>query len=277
MYNDSFKLRYQSAPLAVDEKNDYTVTYPHIHNEIEVLYIEKGKTDVKISDFSSVAQKGDIIFVNPLEVHTFIPHKDEEYKHKCLCFDTSLVADKKVCEKLVNGNIKIDYHLKGETKITDLFLKIYDAVIKNEDTLMFESMECISGIFCHLMKNQLLKDENKSQKSEIFCHMVMEYISKNFDKQITSADVAEQFFYTQSYFCRIFNENFGVSFSNYLNIYRIYAAKQMLEKTDKKISDIAYECGFLNPEYFTKTFKKYTGKLPSDYKKSQYSTKNVAR
>ena len=200
MFNDSFKLRYQSAPLAIYERKDFNVTLPHIHNEIEVLYIEQGKTDVKISD---------IVFVNPLEVHTLIPHKNSQYVHKCICFDTSLIADKRVCDSLIKGDLKITYNINAKEELADCFFKIYDAVKQNEDTLMFESTEYISRMFLHLIKNGYLNEEKKSKKNEKFCFSVMEYIKNNFNNQITSQDVAEEFFYTQSYFCRIFNKNFG--------------------------------------------------------------------
>ena len=48
MYDDSFKLRYSYAPIAISEAISPTVTNPHIHNEPELLYILEGFCEIKI-------------------------------------------------------------------------------------------------------------------------------------------------------------------------------------------------------------------------------------
>ena len=46
MYDDSFKLRYNKAPIAINTNNSAVDTKPHIHNEIEIIYIEKTSSAV---------------------------------------------------------------------------------------------------------------------------------------------------------------------------------------------------------------------------------------
>ena len=62
------------------------------------------------------------------------------------------------------------------------------------------------------------------------------------------------------------NEQLNVSFYDYVNQYRINAAKSLLIKTDKAILDIALEVGFNNKATFNKSFKKYNHTTPSQYR-----------
>ena len=59
-----------------------------------------------------------------------------------------------------------------------------------------------------------------------------------------------------------------MTFSEYLNFYRVSASKKMIEDGEKNISYIANACGFANVEYFSRSFKKYLGIAPRNYKKS---------
>lgn len=276
MYNDSFKSRYKTAPIAISENLNGENTKAHIHNEIEMLYIIKGSTLVTIGENTFTANAGDLIFANPFEVHSLVTDTKADYHHKCICFDLSLLADKEIAKKLQNGEIAISHHIKDSIadshKIKDCFNSLYSAVEKSENSLLFESSAYISLIFTMLIKNNFLTSTVKTEKSAVFCKKVIKYISENFYKEITSKDIATELFYTQSYFCRAFQANFSTSFSDYLNMYRISLAKNMLVNSNAKVSEIAFMCGFSSPEYFIRCFKKHIGFSPNKYRKSQYST-----
>ena len=66
---------------------------------------------------------------------------------------------------------------------------------------------------------------------------------------------------------RIFKELLGKSPFEYLIQTRIHHAAELLKNTDKSVSDIAYECGFHDSNYFSLQFKKATGLPPRDFAK----------
>lgn len=57
----------------------------------------------------------------------------------------------------------------------------------------------------------------------------------------------------------------GMSPNNYILDYRIMKARQMLARTDAVVSEVAFACGFSDPKYFCRCFKKVTGQTPSEY------------
>ncbi len=271
MYNDSFNFRCKNGPLAIDIRYEPNYTNPHLHKEMEIIYVEKGSTEVKIGAHSFKASAGDIIIANPMEVHSLCADKSGEYIHYCICFDVILLSVKKLPGSLMTGANRVTHIVRSKAG-AEIFKRLFDTAQKDGETLELEASAYISLLFAEFIKQGMLKEVTKPDKSSMFYTKVMEYISENFSHNITSADVAREFFYTQSHFCRSFVNKFGTTFSEFLNIYRISKAKEMLEHSNVKISDVAEDCGFGSLNYFSKCFKKQVGMTPSEYQKYQYIT-----
>ena len=65
-----------------------------------------------------------------------------------------------------------------------------------------------------------------------------------------------------------FKQYTGQNFVNYLKEIRLKAARELLEKTDDKIIDIAHQVGYDNEKHFLKTFKSELGVSPGEYRKT---------
>lgn len=276
MYDDSFKVRYKTAPVAVSENINMGNTPPHIHGEIEILVIERGCASVRIGNSNFMAKAGDMIFVNPFEIHEIKIDGNNDYRHKCICFDSLFIAEEQLRNLILKGYVKFPelYEKEGEVSddLIEIFSDLYVAAQKGGKALWFECFAYVSKLFAVMINNNIIVRCASFDDDKIFCRNVFEYFEENYSHDISSKDAAKQLGYNQSYFCRIFKKNFGVCFSEYLNIYRISAAKKLLESKDKKICDIAFECGFLSPTYFSRCFKKYIGMLPSEYRDCQYES-----
>ena len=96
----------------------------------------------------------------------------------------------------------------------------------------------------------------------------VEFMRRNFTKKITIEDVAKHVYLSTSYFGKIFKNEMGCSFNEYLNRLRIEKSKQLLLQTDFQLVDIAGMTGFEDQSYFTKVFKRITGMSPNKYKRS---------
>lgn len=275
MYNDSFRVRYGSAPVAISENAEHYDTAPHIHAEIEMLYIKRGRAQIFVSDRSYTVSEGEVVIVNPMEVHSVIADKTLPYHQMCICFDLSLLPDKSMADELTRGGSYINGFLKNDEQLTgpvkEYFERMFYSVLHSSDALLFESTAYASLIFAELKKYGYIISKRSGGKKSGFASKVQAYLSEHFSENITSEHAARGLFYTQSYFCRLFRENFGVPFLEYLSMYRISKAKTLLSDTSLKISDIAESVGFLDQSYFSRCFKHFIGVSPSEYKKHQYS------
>ena len=70
---------------------------------------------------------------------------------------------------------------------------------------------------------------------------------------------------SQAYLSTLFNNCMGVSFSTYLNFYRIDRAKELMTKNNILIKDVGEMVGFGTTQTFINVFKKQTGKTPKKW------------
>jgi two-component system response regulator YesN len=93
-----------------------------------------------------------------------------------------------------------------------------------------------------------------------------EYIKANFGKSITLEDVAKEINVSPQYLSKLFKEETGENFIDYMTGIRIRIAKSLLEGDEMSIKEICYSIGYSDPNYFSRTFKKIVGLTPTEYK-----------
>ena len=79
-------------------------------------------------------------------------------------------------------------------------------------------------------------------------------------------DIAEKLGYNYHYLSKKFNKTFSMSFTEYLNSYRLEQALTLLTETDFNITEIAIESGFQSIRSFNEIFKQHTGTTPAKYR-----------
>jgi two-component system response regulator YesN len=100
---------------------------------------------------------------------------------------------------------------------------------------------------------------------------VIEYLKQNYRNNITLNDLSGHFYVTPSYLSRRFREKTGLTFVEYLEEIRLEKAKEYLTSSDAKITDISEQVGYLDPNYFSKIFKRKYHLSPSDYRMAHRS------
>ncbi len=97
-----------------------------------------------------------------------------------------------------------------------------------------------------------------------------EYIDKNFHLDITLEDVSKDICISPHYLSRLFKEEMGENFIDYLTNVRINKAKEYLKEGLFSVKEICYEVGYGDPSYFCRIFKKVVGTTPTEYKELSY-------
>ena len=110
-------------------------------------------------------------------------------------------------------------------------------------------------------------NEQKHRKSnEDAFEMIVDYVDMHYrDTEITLKRVADVFSYTEKYLSHLFKKKMNIGFNKYLNSLRLRYAHKLISEGAGSISDIALQCGYGDPLYFSKVFKKHVGYSPSDY------------
>lgn len=94
----------------------------------------------------------------------------------------------------------------------------------------------------------------------------IDFIRENYSKNIGLRETADFLSISESHLSRMFKEVTGFNCVSYLKAYRISNAILLLRDPRLNVSEIAASCGFPNPGYFTKTFRQFTGKTPSNFR-----------
>ena len=113
-----------------------------------------------------------------------------------------------------------------------------------------------------------MKQDNLSDMK--YTHVISrakKYIAENFcNPNISLISVAKHVGMSSAHFSTVFSQTMGRSFINYLTAMRIERAKELLAATDMKLSAIAMEIGYNEPNYFSHVFRKLEGITPKEYR-----------
>lgn len=96
----------------------------------------------------------------------------------------------------------------------------------------------------------------------------LKYIENNYNQKLTLDSVAEYVHLHPQYFSKYFKKEIGFTFTDYVSKLRIEKAKRLLSNTDKTITQISLEIGYIDPAYFSKVFAKFENKSPYKYRTS---------
>jgi two-component system response regulator YesN len=100
-----------------------------------------------------------------------------------------------------------------------------------------------------------------------------EYVAENFcDPNISLISTAKFVGMSPAHFSTIFAQTTGTSFINYLTAMRVSRAKELLTRSDMKLSAIAMDIGYNEPNYFSHVFKKVEGITPKEYRNKNVAT-----
>ncbi len=116
----------------------------------------------------------------------------------------------------------------------------------------------IAGALADLRSNTFRRDVKR----------IIDFLDLHYAEKINLDYAASLAGMNSAYFSRLFKKECGVGFVEFLTRLRMDKAKRMLETSDAKLLEVAEKVGFEDVNYFSKSFKKYTGISPSEYRET---------
>jgi len=112
----------------------------------------------------------------------------------------------------------------------------------------------------------LLKPLQQRDSQQLaYVRQVIEYIEQHYAESISFDELSKQLHLTRSYLSYLFKRETGINFIHYLTDYRIERAKELLLSGQHMIYEISALVGYSDPAYFSRVFKKMTGKPPLEF------------
>jgi len=249
--------------------------YWHFHPEYEIVFIEGADGTRHVGDHIDKFQGSDLVFIGPN-----IPHLNFDYGIKT-------PYEKIVVQMKEDFLVKAFLNIPELTAIHQLFEKARHGVCFYGETKRqigerlkvisqldhFNQLIEILTLFQIMASSSEIKtlnarpvDQHYNLKEQQRMRKVNQFIQENFQRKIEIEEVAALANLSAAAFCRYFKKMTKLTFTEFLNQYRINQAKKFL-LMDKNVTETCFESGFLNLSYFNRTFKKVTKENPLQFKK----------
>ena len=111
-------------------------------------------------------------------------------------------------------------------------------------------------------------DEKYNRRNHAVVERIKGYIQKNNSKNISLTDIAQEVCMSPNYICAVFKRETGQTINEYIIDVKMQFARELLQTSKMKILEIAECLGYEAPQYFSYSFKRYTGMTPQQYRTS---------
>ncbi len=152
-------------------------------------------------------------------------------------------------------------HIEDMEGERDTFLSLVSIFTSAEGNYRAQISAVFKGILLKIIETV---DENALPSRMV--EALDSYIRENASDDISNTEIGAIFGYHPFYVSKVLKDKKGQTLRQYIISYRLKLARKLLFESAKSINEIAEECGFNDPSYFTKTFKHSFGMTPKEYR-----------
>ncbi len=237
----------------------------HVHDAFEIYYMKEGRCTYYIEDTMYKLLPGDVILIPGNTSHRT---SYGGVAHTRLLVNCSYAyLPEPVLERL-DGIGPLYRNNKVISQLEELFAKI-EHEYSHSDTLSAEVLKCFTAELMFV----ILRHKNEHVKASVnsnFITTVQEYIQNNYMNDVKLSSIAEMLSVSQEHLSRVFKQENGVGFKEYLTEFRLQKAEEMLKhEPGRAVSEVAYACGFNDGNYFSFKFKKAYGVSPTEIRRKK--------
>ncbi len=254
----------------------------HFHDDLEIVYLLKGKINMRNGHYSYQLKEGDIYFINEREMHSFEAVDGEPNVMMVLHIDFKYYA------KYYDGKLGNNFFVSGTDSddvdeehiemlrviISKIMLEKIQKGYGYEHRLIEKGHNLISILLADFQNfaledgkfiNCKWKKENKVLSGRLM--RITTYMYDNYSRKLTLNEIAEREHLSLFYLSHVIKEATGLSFQGLLNFIRVEESEKLVLDTRKKMGAISEECGFSALRYFVKHFEQWFGMPPAEYRK----------
>ena len=254
---------------------------PHWHYFAEFIFMLRGSAEMTSDDRAYIVHEGDLIFFHPSSVHSifsadgncplYAVFKFDLLKFPSIASYAPSSADIFRYARSNNMRIHFDRTLADSIKCKDIFTDCINEINNYQygsDVIVRSQIyRLIFGIVRQWISAGLdISECPVSANSPYGIENITEYIDSHLEESIKVGDIADECHLSYSGFAAKFREQYGVSCKEYIERMRIFKAEEYLLFTDYDLSFISQQTGFSDCSHFIRSFKKYRGITPKQFR-----------
>lgn len=252
---------YQCGTEKCEPGHDYG---PAVRDHFLVHFVTTGKGTFYLADKEYQLEAGQGFLIFPEVVSYYRADEKDPWVYYWIGFH-GLQAERYIKQ----ANLFLEkpiFTLEGEERkeITRLF----DEMIKTNQ-LKTQGIRLVGYLYIflsHLIELASTENQNLENQSERYLQLAVEYIMKNYSREIRVAEISNYVGLDRSYLWSIFKKYLNISPQQFVIKYRLERACELLVNKDLTIGDIARSVGYQDQLLFSKTFKKTYQQSPSEYR-----------
>lgn len=279
-HNDTLNSPYEA--FLYDTANMAFPIRPHWHYFMELIYVQEGTGQVECDRESYTVEAGDMVIFHPESVHAIYALSGAAFKFEVLKFNVDrLYTENSYAPKLrtILKHASMDEHAnvffqKKELEGFDA-ADIFKECRKELSERNYGYDIIVHNRICYLLVNLIRLWRQKGFDTDAALHFSPEtdsihtitaYIDAHAGEQIKVEELAEICNMSYSYFAKSFKQYYGRSCKEYIEFIRVCKAENLLLFTDFDLSYISQETGFSDSSHLIKTFRKWKGITPRQFR-----------
>jgi len=271
----SFRLLHQKI-----DAQYYTWQY-HYHPEYEIVCVPYGRGTRHVGNHFCNYEDGDLVLIGPNLPHSgfglnaFAMHEEVVVQIKQDVFTNSFLSlpEMDAINRLLE-KAKCGMHFTGSTKytLTKKLLRLSKLAPFERFVEVAYILDMMANSEEYVLLNPEIMMPAAMKKNNMRLQNIFTYVEQHFHEEIDIQKVASLANLSVPSFCTYFKKIMKVTFTDFLNQYRIERSCILLQQ-DKTIAETCFECGFNNVTYFNKVFKKILQITPSEFKRARAGAK----
>ncbi|MBP3704555.1 MAG: helix-turn-helix transcriptional regulator [Clostridia bacterium] len=253
----------------------------HWHSEMELFCVMQGAVTIQCGTSVFEAHAGDIAFFNSGELHAAVPADNSGdlyfravvFSPDFLCGATNDILRVKYISPIMNGELQPPRLIRNgtplHTEISGNFDIVYALLEQRPPLFEFRAKATMLALFGALVENSTITEISARQgTAAASIKKAIRYIQENYRAPLTVEKLAETAGMSEGHFCRVFKQYTLKTPVQFINSVRLTHAADQLSNTNKRVLDIAMDCGFNSVSYFIEVFRESFNITPSKYRKS---------
>jgi AraC-like DNA-binding protein len=275
----------QSDCFTLFSRVKYEFDFPlHYHEEFELNFIQNaGGAKRVIGDHIEEIGDLELVLVGPNLQHGWFTHhsKGKEIKEITIQFHRDLL-DEKFLQRNQMSFIRnmFEHSVRGILFSKETIEALTPRLVRLPEKRGFDSVLELLSILHDLSisRNMRMLSDASFSNAESFSYnsrrvkLIMEYLNKNFDKNVSLTEAAKMAAMSEVAFSRFFKLRTGKTFVDTVNEVRLGHASRMLIETTQSVNEIAFRCGFNNMSNFNRIFKKKKDCTPKEFRQEYTSS-----
>ena len=244
------------SPISRMQENSLS-RLPHLHKELEAIYVFKGKAVAYADKNSYLLNAGDTFITFPNQIHYYDTLQNGKYLVVIFSPDILYRISGEISKCIPDTN----FIPAGNRIISQSFKSISEADGEYADV----AINGYLNIFMSAILPELTLKTVSAESTSAF-YSIIDFCSHNFKEELTLDLVADSLHLSKYYISHLINKKLSQSFSEYINNLRISEACNLLKESSMKIADISEDVGFGTIRSFNRSFKQIMKVSPAEYR-----------